>query len=185
MPVARHPSPAPCPRRVRRSPPRMPLAMTLAVLLAVLATTGLAACSSERAAPEPSEPRPVELAGRVPLYLELPPQYELQVEIGPTFDIYHVWRVPPRPVDKDTSLGILVGQPITAYCRPSWGEYRPAAFPAWRLRWHVCGEEGTRSRVWETHVRGATREPLHIFIIGPDRGETERLRAIAETLRPR
>lgn len=154
-------------------------ALALGLLLA------LGACGAQRAAPPPTEPRTVELGGRVPLRLELPPTYELQTEVGPNFDVFHVWRVPPLPPDKDTSLGIYVGFPATAYCRPDEGSYQSAAFRAWNVRWHLCGEADTRGRVREAHVRGATAVPLHVFIVGPDDAEARRLRVIAETLVPR
>jgi hypothetical protein len=128
--------------------------------------------------------RAVRLAGRLPLRLQLPPGYELQVDHSDTFDVYHIWRVPPPPLQQDTSLEILVGQPQLAYCLPGTGTERPAAFPRWEARWHLCEEQGTQRPIWETHLLPAAPAPIHIFIIGRSPEEIERLVHVAETLLP-
>lgn len=182
---ASRPSP---PHAVRRLRPALPVRPALiAVLPALIAVLLVGGCGGPtvRTAPESAAQRTVELEGRVHLRLVLPRGYELQSETGGSFDIYNVWRVPPLPVDKDTSLGIFVGRPLTAYCRPRTGSFQPAAFSAWRVRWHTCGvTEGPGQQIWETHIRGHTREPLHIFILGPDAPEVQRLKRIAESLVP-
>lgn len=179
-------------QRRRTAAPRPPQAVhgprpAWPVLLALAAVLLVGGCGGPtvRTAPEAARERSVDLVGRVHLRLVLPPGYELQSETGGSFDIYNVWRVPPLPVDKDTSMGIFVGRPMTAYCRPRTGTFEPGAFRAWRVRWHRCGVlKGPGRQIWETHIRGQTREPIHIFILGPDAAEVQRLKQIAETLVP-
>lgn len=156
-------------------------------LLCTLLLFALSACSQSFMAPAPPSgaPRTVSLGGPVPLHLELPPGYEMQAEQGPSFDVFHVWRVPPLPLQLDTSLAVFVGPIKTPYCPPDVGRYAPADFRAWKLRWHICGEQGATSTVWETFVPSANgQDSVHIVVIGNDMGELHRLRAIAETLRP-
>lgn len=159
-------------------------ASLLALALALSGAVALAGCGGFKLRPPPpiGAQRTINLAGRVPLQIVLPPGYELQRERGPTFDVINVWRVPPRPLGQDTSLSILIGQPQASYCRPQDGHFEPGAFRSWRARWHVCGEPLTPGYTWETHVKGDAPEPLHIFIIGADPGEHARLRRIAEGL---
>jgi hypothetical protein len=169
--------------------------------LAWMLLLGLSACAGAGSAPAPvpgaapaaeppaaSDPaflaaaHPVELTGRAHLRLLLPPGFEVRVERAPTFEVFYVWRTPPPPYERDTSLGIYVGWPQAAYCVAGTGEERPAAFRQWHARWHLCAEQDTGRPVWETHIVENTPQPLHLFIIGPDAAELQRLRAIAETL---
>ena len=128
--------------------------------------------------------RTLRLEGRLPMRLRLPPGFELQVDPSDTFDVYHIWRVPPPPLPRDASLGILVGQPQVAYCPPGTGTERPAAFPRWEARWHLCEESGSGRPIWETHLLPASPTPIHVFIIGRSPDEIERLVRIAESLEP-
>jgi len=157
---------------------------TLLLLTLSLALTGCFEGGFQLRAPAPTGPsRPINLHGRLPLRLDLPPGYELQTESSATFQIYHISRVPPRPIERDTELAIFVGQPYGSYCPKGSGTFEPADFRQWKVRWHVCGGgAGARPQVVETHVLGVTKEPLHIFILGADPGEVARLRNIAETL---
>ncbi|HKI98321.1 MAG TPA: hypothetical protein VKB51_07605 [bacterium] len=157
------------------------LARAAACALAALLLT---ACTAGAPTGPTGAPRTVTLGNRLPLRLELPPGYELQVERAATFDIFQIARVPPAPLAKDTTLGIFVGMPYAPYCPPDTGSYRPAAFHAWNARWHLCREPGADARVWEADIVRGTPVPLHVFIIGTDAAEIQRLRAIAETLRP-
>jgi hypothetical protein len=159
------------------------------LLLLLLLLLALAACSGPDPVPPPHPGtlgRAVELDGRVPLRLELPPGYEVQSERGETFDVHWVWRVPPETFAKDTSLGLYIGKLITAYCPPGTGRFEPAAFPDPALgagrRWHGCALPGTGRQAWELHLRDVAAETLHLFIIGTDADEFRRLRRIAETL---
>jgi hypothetical protein len=157
----------------------------LALALALPLAMALAGCASAPA-PLPAGPgRTLDFGTRAPLRLELPPGYVMESEHAATFAVYHVWRVPPPPLKQDTSLGIFVGVPASSYCEPDAGSYRPAAFRDWAVRWHLCAETGAAAQVWETHITAGTPAPLHVFIIGTDPAELQRLRAIAETLRLR
>jgi len=128
--------------------------------------------------------RTMALEGRRPLRLRLPSGYALQADHGDTFDIYHIWRVPPPPLPRDASLAILVGRPQLAYCPPGTGSERPAAFPRWAVRWHLCAERGSGRAIWETHLLVGARVPIHVFAIGTNGAEVRRLARIAETLQP-
>lgn len=125
------------------------------------------------------------LSGAVPLELEVPAGYEVQTEHDHTLDVFHVWRSPPPPLPRDTSLAVIVSRVRTPFCVPGAGHTEPAAFPAWKLTWHICREEGAHATVWETFVAApAQHRVVQITLIGTDTAELKRLRAIAETLRP-
>ena len=163
------------------------LRIVLPLVLGLVLSLALAGCAVTggfrlRAPPPVGPSRPVALEGLLSLRLELPPAYELQPERGATFEVYHISRVPPRPIERDTELAIFVGRPYSSYCPQGIGRYEDAAFRSWRVRWHHCGGNGGQPQVLETHLLNVAKEPLHIFIVGPDPGEIARLRNIAETL---
>jgi hypothetical protein len=172
---------------------RVLLPLRLNVMLALVLGLAVAACSAAAPAPAPparplDEPpagpadAPEELQGRVPLRLVLPPGYELQRETGPSFEVFHIWRVPPPGIEHDTALGIFVGRPAATYCLPGTGDEVAAHFRHWQARWHHCGTTVRGVEVYEVHLPDVAREALHVFVIGADPAERTRLRAIAETL---
>jgi hypothetical protein len=125
---------------------------------------------------------------RIPLSIELPKGYEINGELGGTFEVFHIWKTKPVSLEKDANLGIYVGPYALPHCADADGKRRaqtPQRAPRAGFHWRVCTTTQPGLKAREAFQQATPRFVLHVFILGQNRTEMDNLQRIAETLRGR